>query len=72
MLVEEPMLVEDRAYTEFAAKVHSCLVEGTHPQLISSVHSLGVLLDSLLMLSYHIVTDARKCFLPRHLVIFGR
>lgn len=41
-------------FEELAAMLQSPVIAGSHPQLVSSACVLGVLLDSLLMLSSHI------------------
>lgn len=54
------MLMSEES-TEFAATVQSPLVNDTYPQLITSVCNLGVLLDSLLMLSSSLEWVACYC-----------
>lgn len=46
----------------FADKVQPPLAGGSHPQLVNSVCSRGVLLVSSLLLSYHIATAANHVF----------
>lgn len=45
-------------YEEIAATKQFPLIEGSHIHLVSPVCSLGVLLESLLMLSSHITMNA--------------
>lgn len=49
-------------FEEFAAAVQSPLVKVMHPQFVTLVHNLGVCLDSLLTLSFHIRASMRNAF----------
>lgn len=44
---EVALLCRSKHFVEFAATMQSLLVEVTHPKLVSSVHSLNIILDSL-------------------------
>lgn len=48
------MMGRGRYFEEFAALMKSPVVEDIHSQLVNSVHNLGVLVSSSVMLSSHI------------------
>lgn len=68
--IEGMLVVRRKHLEEFAAVVQSPWTEDAHPQLVSSVCNLGVLLGSLLMLSFHIA--ASTCCPFYHLCLARR
>lgn len=56
------MVVRGKNSEEFAATMQLLLVEDIHPQLVNSVHTLGVHLESLLVLSSHTAVSSSKAF----------